>query len=178
MRVTRDVIYDLLPGYFAQDVSGDTRSLVDAFLQQDPEFARMMERFRVVFRERPTGDPAPNAAARDKEVFERARTFLQKRSELRGYVVAFTLATPFVFLVPLLFGRPMRVGLWAIAAAFAATSVVAGVAVRVKRPGERGLLSGCGILRAAIDACLSYRKSKRSAASYDRTWRGRASSAC
>ena len=138
MRVTRDVIYDLLPGYFAQDVSGDTRSLVDAFLQEDPEFARMMERFRVVFRERPTGDPAPSAAARDKEAFERARTFLQKRSELRGYVVAFALATLFVFLVPLLFGRPMRLGLWAIAAAFAATSVISGVQLYLLNDRARG----------------------------------------
>ena len=39
MNVTRDVIYDLLPGYFAGDLSPDTRVLVDEFLAQDPEFA-------------------------------------------------------------------------------------------------------------------------------------------
>ena len=32
MKITRDVIYDLLPGYFAGEVSADTRALVDEFL--------------------------------------------------------------------------------------------------------------------------------------------------
>ena len=40
MKITRDVIYDLLPGYFAGEVSGDTRTLIDEFLATDPEFAR------------------------------------------------------------------------------------------------------------------------------------------
>jgi hypothetical protein len=126
MKVTRDVIYDLLPGYFANEVSGDTRAIVDEFLQQDPEFARMMERFRIVFRQRSADDAAPGPASRGNDAFERARTFLQKRSELRGYVIAFGLATLCVLFVPLLSGRPMRVGLWAIAAAFAATSGISG----------------------------------------------------
>jgi hypothetical protein len=34
MNVTRDVIYDLLPGYFSGDLSPDTRALVDEFLAQ------------------------------------------------------------------------------------------------------------------------------------------------
>jgi anti-sigma factor RsiW len=127
MKVTRDVIYDLLPGYFAGEISADTRALVDEFLRDDPEFARMMERFRAVFSERVTNERAPGAAARDKEAFERARSFLQKRSELRGYVVAFALATLSVLMLPLISGRPMRVALWAIAGAFAATSVIAAV---------------------------------------------------
>jgi hypothetical protein len=127
MKVTRDVIYDLLPGYFANEVSGDSKAMVDEFLQQDPEFARMMERFRIVFRQRSADDAASGPASRDKDAFERARTFLQKRSELRGYVIAFALATLCVLFVPLLSGRPMRVGLWAIAAAFAATSGISGL---------------------------------------------------
>ena len=126
MRVTRDVIYDLLPGYFAGDVSADTTAIVDEFLREDPEFARMMERFRVVFRERPEGDPTPSSAGRDKEAFERARGFLHKRSELRGVAIAFALAALFVIFVSAINSRPMRTGLWALVATFAVTSAIAG----------------------------------------------------
>lgn len=46
MTVTRNVIYDLLPAYFAGEVSADTRTLVDEFLESDPELRRMADRFR------------------------------------------------------------------------------------------------------------------------------------
>ena len=36
MKITRDVIYDLLPAYFAGEVSADTRALIDEFLTTDP----------------------------------------------------------------------------------------------------------------------------------------------
>ena len=92
MKITRDVIYDLLPAYFSGDISPDTRALVEEFLEQDPEFRRMMERFRTMF-----GDPRSGATARivaggEKVTFERARSELHKRSELHGYRVAFGIA--------------------------------------------------------------------------------------
>jgi hypothetical protein len=43
MNVTREVINDLWPVYAAGEASPDTRALVDAFLQQDPEFARLLQ---------------------------------------------------------------------------------------------------------------------------------------
>ena len=49
MKITRDVVYDLLPGYFAGEVSADTRALIDEFLVPDPEFARMTSRFKRLF---------------------------------------------------------------------------------------------------------------------------------
>ena len=109
MNVTRDVIYDLLPGYFSGDISPDTKTLVEEFLRQDPEFTRMMERFRVLFSEpRPqVSSPVPSGT----DTFERARTWLQKRSELAGLTVAFGIAAVVViFLVVLrlaLDGGPM-----------------------------------------------------------------------
>jgi hypothetical protein len=36
MKVTREVIYDLLPSYFAGDASDDTRALVEAYFETDP----------------------------------------------------------------------------------------------------------------------------------------------
>ena len=41
MNVTRDVITDLLPLYFAGEASEDTRALVERFFEHDPEFARL-----------------------------------------------------------------------------------------------------------------------------------------
>ena len=58
MKITRDVIYDLLPGYFAGEVSADTRVLIDEFLATDPEFARMTSRFQRLFDER-AADTSP-----------------------------------------------------------------------------------------------------------------------
>ncbi|HEV7501311.1 MAG TPA: hypothetical protein VGQ33_14960 [Vicinamibacteria bacterium] len=41
MTVTRDVVLDLLPLYAAGEASADTRALVEDFLRQDPELARL-----------------------------------------------------------------------------------------------------------------------------------------
>ena len=58
MKVTRDVIYDLLPAYFAGEVSGDSRALVEEFLETDVELRRMAERFRTRIHDR-TGSRSP-----------------------------------------------------------------------------------------------------------------------
>ena len=44
MNITRDVISDLWPVYASGEASADTRALVEAFLQQDPEFAELLRR--------------------------------------------------------------------------------------------------------------------------------------
>lgn len=43
MKITREVILDLWPAYAAKEASADTRALVEEFLHQDPEFARLLE---------------------------------------------------------------------------------------------------------------------------------------
>jgi hypothetical protein len=78
MKVTRDVIYDLLPTYFAGDASEDTRALIDAFFASDPEFGRMAERFRTLLIERPAKGDATEAE-RAKVVFSRTRTRVKLR---------------------------------------------------------------------------------------------------
>lgn len=134
MKVTRDVIYDLLPGYFSGEISPDTRALVDEFLQQDPEFSKMLARFRTVFKEA----PAP-AVRGEQEVFQRVRGHLQKRSELRGYVVGFSLAAMFVVIVIIARGLEMGGGRWAIALAFAVTAIIAAIQLYLLRAKERSV---------------------------------------
>jgi len=42
MKVTREVVTDLLPAYLADRASADTRALVKQFAQRDAEFARLL----------------------------------------------------------------------------------------------------------------------------------------
>ncbi len=44
MEITRNVILDLLPLYMADEVSTDTRSVVDNYLQTDPELAEIVKK--------------------------------------------------------------------------------------------------------------------------------------
>ena len=43
MEITRNVILDLLPLYLAEEVSEDTRNLVDEYLKSDLELAKIAE---------------------------------------------------------------------------------------------------------------------------------------
>ncbi len=47
MKVTRDVVMDLLPLYVAGEASADTRALVEEFLRQDPELERRARETRL-----------------------------------------------------------------------------------------------------------------------------------
>jgi hypothetical protein len=43
MKLTRDVVADLLPVYLSGEASADTCALVEEFLRQDPDLARLAE---------------------------------------------------------------------------------------------------------------------------------------
>jgi len=95
MTVTRDVILDILPLYFAGQVSADTRALVDDFMKRDPDFARMSQRFDELLSARGAG--APEGDNVERRSFERTRLLLRYRNQTIGLAVAYTLA-PFFFL--------------------------------------------------------------------------------
>ena len=46
MKITRDVVLDLLPVYLAGEASADTRRLVEEFVQTDAELARLVREDR------------------------------------------------------------------------------------------------------------------------------------
>ena len=81
MKITRDVIYDLLPAYFANEVSADTRALIEEFFATDPEFGRMAARFQALLDEKVR--PAETEAARERETFARARAAATLRVKAR-----------------------------------------------------------------------------------------------
>ena len=94
MKVTRDVITDLLPLYFSDDASADTRALVDAYFAADPDFARHA-------RAHPETNLPPAASAQPIEetemrTLQRTRKLLNLRATLQGLVIFLTLL-PFSF---------------------------------------------------------------------------------
>lgn len=111
MNVTRDVIYDLLPSYFAGDASPDTRVLVDEFFTRDPEFGRMAERFGKLVA-RPSSAAAENERA--KAVFDEVRSRVKLRMAAAIWAVAALFAGVMAVAVTrqLTFGHPgMIIGL-------------------------------------------------------------------
>ena len=124
MMVTRDVILDLLPLYFAGQVSADTKALVDEFLRTDPDFARMSHRFDALLKE---GRAPSEPDATERRAFERTRMLLRYRNQSIGVAVAYSLL-PFAFVIRhgeiewLFRGRPV------IAVTFALTAVACWVA--------------------------------------------------
>src|ERR1700752_5083350 len=94
MTVTRDVILDLLPLYFAGQVSADSKTLVDEFLRTDPDFARMSKRFDTLLK---TQAAQADGVATERRAFERTRMLVKYRNQTIGMAVAYTLL-PFAFL--------------------------------------------------------------------------------
>jgi anti-sigma factor RsiW len=101
MNVTRDVIYDLLPAYFAGEVSADTRALVEEFFATDPDFKRMVERFGALLDLERGGRERPESSTdgdRERETFNqiRARMKLRHAAILWGLSALMALALTFV----------------------------------------------------------------------------------
>jgi hypothetical protein len=87
MKVTRDVILDLLPLYLAGEASSATRELVEEYLAQDPELARQVRSSR----DSP-GLPATPAPQPDVELQSLARTraLIALQMWVFGLAIAFT----------------------------------------------------------------------------------------
>ena len=95
MKISRDVIYDLLPGYFAGEASPDTRALVQEYFDTDPEFRRMAERFQAILDGTRKLEQPDSEAARERATFDRVRTRAKQRQETRAMALGFGLAAVF-----------------------------------------------------------------------------------
>ncbi len=88
MKVTREVITDLLPVYLSGEASADTRALVENFFQQDPEFAQAAkaEGSQTLLQAVPeTLSPEDEMAA-----LVRAKTAVRRRSLFLAFGLMFT----------------------------------------------------------------------------------------
>jgi hypothetical protein len=88
MKITRDIVTDLWPLYLSGEASPDSRTLVDEYLSQDPDFGRMLRANETdfVLKSGPVVLP-PSLEAR---WLARTRKILQGRSRLRLLAAAFT----------------------------------------------------------------------------------------
>ena len=83
MKITRDVINDLLPVYFAGEASADTKQLVEGFFREDPELARLAQMHARLNLDAPAMQ-APDAEA---EALARTRRAIRRRSWLMAIAI-------------------------------------------------------------------------------------------
>lgn len=86
MKITRDVVTDLLPVYLAGEASADTRALIEEFLKQNPEFAKL-----IAAEERPLAQPSIQLQKEtEMKTLEQTKKLLAKRSWYMGFAIFFT----------------------------------------------------------------------------------------
>jgi len=71
MKITRNVILDLLPLYSAKEVSADTRAIVEKYLKTDPELANVAKQLEGM--EKPEDIPVPLSQEDKMKAYKRAR---------------------------------------------------------------------------------------------------------
>jgi anti-sigma factor RsiW len=97
MTISRKVILDLLPLYFAGEASDDTRALLEAYLRENPEFAATVrdraEQTTALLASVQAPAPPPD---HERATLERVRRFNRHRSRWLTFAIVSTLV-PFTF---------------------------------------------------------------------------------
>jgi hypothetical protein len=87
MKITRDVITDLLPVYLSGEASADTKALIESFLKDDPEFAKLIDENGAVL---PDGQIKLSKDI-EMDTLNETRKLLQKRSTYMAFTILFLL---------------------------------------------------------------------------------------
>lgn len=95
MEITRNVIIDLLPLYMADEVSEDSRLLVEKFLRTDPELAAIASQQMTI----ELADDIPvSLNEEDKmEAYKEARRLMFWRTIIVAFAIAFLVLALLVF---------------------------------------------------------------------------------
>jgi ferric-dicitrate binding protein FerR (iron transport regulator) len=93
MKVTKQIIDDLIPLYAANECSADTRALVDEYLQQNP---REAEELRAIMKTSLPRTALPAQDLQETRSFREARRRLRRRTWIMGLAIFFSVA-PFSF---------------------------------------------------------------------------------
>jgi anti-sigma factor RsiW len=96
MEVTRDVILDLLPLYLDNDVSADTRALVEKYLETDPELANIAKQSAAI--ELPEDIPVPLTKEDKMEAYREAKRLMLWRTVILAITISFTVLCFLAFL--------------------------------------------------------------------------------
>jgi hypothetical protein len=95
MKITKDVINDLLPLYFSKEGSPDTRKLVEEYLVSHPNFEKEVKEY--------TRNPLPDSQLQtpggneEMKALRKTRLLLKMRSYLMGFAI-FCSLVPFSFI--------------------------------------------------------------------------------
>ena len=91
MEITRNVILDLLPLYSANEVSADTRALVEKYLKTDPELANVAKQLESM--EKPRKVLVPLSQDDEMKAYRKARrqNFLRTILYAGGIFILFVL---------------------------------------------------------------------------------------
>ena len=91
MEITRNVILDLLPLYLADEVSADTRTLIEGFLTTDPELANVVKRSAAL--ELQKDIPAPLTEEDEMEAYKKAKHLITQRTIMLAVIISVVVLT-------------------------------------------------------------------------------------
>jgi anti-sigma factor RsiW len=86
MKISRDVVKDLIPVYLAGDASADTQALVESYLKTDPELAADVTAARGTS----LGLPATRPPTAEKQALDATRQLLKSRTSTLVVAAIFT----------------------------------------------------------------------------------------
>ena len=94
MKVTEEVIIDLLPLYYSGEASKDTIALVDSYFEKNPEFAKQAK----ASKEKIINEDLQTTLTKEDEMesLNKTKTRIKLHSILIGFAIFFTIA-PFSF---------------------------------------------------------------------------------
>ena len=92
MNVTREVVTDLLPIYFAGEASGDTKVLVEDYFRQDPDFERIARTAATPLETLRAAAPIAADSEKEKRYLESVLWGLRRRKWLFAVSLFLTLA--------------------------------------------------------------------------------------
>jgi anti-sigma factor RsiW len=89
MEITRDVILDLLPLYLADEVSADTRAIIDKYLETDSELANLAQKTAKI--QLSEDIPIPLSKENQMEAYKEAQRLILRRTVIWAAVIAVAL---------------------------------------------------------------------------------------
>lgn len=99
MEITRDIILDLLPLYLAGELSDGSRTVVDAYLKDDPELSHQVEDLGAL----PANEvPVPMHKELEMEAYRKVRRLMVLRTLGLAAIIAGTLLT-ILLVAPLIY---------------------------------------------------------------------------
>ena len=149
MNVTREVVKDLLPIYFAGEASGDTKVLVEDYFRRDPDFERIARNAATPLETLRAAAPIAVSSEKQKRDLESVLWGLRRRKWLFGVSLFLTLA-PLSFDFTHGLSRMVRDAPWHAAFDWSLAAVLWFLYFAFARLGRRTASLVCGIFFTLI----------------------------